>query len=256
MTETKGSTSNQSIQSRSYNAQLHAPLFYGSKEGSVIETEPTVAATALMHAIGYEYFELEKQFLLTGDAATTPAYERLRELPFFVSEMRPRAVDATERTFRTTSYATERVITSQDVSVGEFLTGAKNPVPRRFEGSNAGWHKMREYVGLAPGSTFEFTIWASSAVALPDELALRLGIKRTGEVRAIAADDEHESVSLNQYLLSDVYNVDGAQVATILEHARGFQRGNDVRTSRFIGVDKKWIDTDLAPALLKQYSEE
>lgn len=244
--------STRSVQSRSYDVNLHAPLFYGSKEGSVIETEPTVSATALMHAIGYEYFDLEKRFLLTGDAATTPAYERLRALPFFASEMRPRAVDATERTFRTTSYATERAITSQDVSVGEFLTGAKNPVPRRFEGSNAGWHKMREYVGLSPGSTFEFTIWAAQGVDLPDEMGLRLGIKRTGEVRATATDDDQESVALNQYLLAEVYSLDETQVSTILENARGFQRGNDVRTSRFVGVDKEWVDSGLAPTILPE----
>lgn len=241
------------VQSRSYDVRLHAPLFYGSKEGSVIETEPTVSATALMHAIGYEYFDLEKRFLLTGDAATTPAYERLLGLPFFVSEMRPRAVDATERTFRTTSYATERVIISQDVTVGKYLTGAKNPVPRRFEGSRAGWHKMREYVGLSPGSTFEFTIWAPPEVDLPDEIGLRLGIKRTGEVRATASEENHESVALNQYLLSDVYELDEIDASRILEHARGFRRGNDVRTSRFVGVEKQWVDSDLAPTLLQEH---
>jgi len=119
------------LTSHSYEARLHAPLFYGSKEGSVIETEPTVAATALMHAIGYEYYDLEKAFLLRGEEATTPAYERLQSLPFFVSEMTPVGdFEASERTFRTVSYATERTVVTSDNAVGEFLTGAKNPVPR------------------------------------------------------------------------------------------------------------------------------
>lgn len=237
------------LESHSYIAQLHTPLFYGSKEGSVIETEPTISATALMHAIGYEYYDLEKAFLLTGEAATTPAYERLQSLPFFVSEMVPEAVDATERTFRTTSYATERTITSQDPEVGKFLIGSKNPVPRRFEGSNAGWHKVREYVGLSPGSTFQFTVWSLEGSTPPDELGFRAGIKRTGEIRAQKVDEPHESVALNHYLLSDVYGLDEELLTRLVEHSREFRRGNDIRTSRFLGVDRSWVDRELAPPI-------
>lgn len=238
----------------SYSATLHGPLFYGSKEGSVIETDPTVAATALMHAIGYEYYDLEKAFLLRGEDATTPAYERLRSLPFFVSEMIPDVVDATERTFRTTSYATERTITSQDESVGEFLRGSKKPVPRRLEGSNAGWHKMREYVGLSPGSTFEFTIWAPPDATPPEQLGFRVGIKRTGEVRAERTTN-HSTVALNHYLLSEVYDLAEDDIASLLEHAVEFKRGNDVRTSRFLGVERDWVDTELAPRVLQATPE-
>lgn len=244
-------TETASLESHSYTARLHGPLFYGSKEGSVIETEPTVSATALMHAIGYEYYDLEKAFLLTGEAATTPAYERLRSLPFFVSEMTPNVVDAGERTFRTTSYATERTIVSQDVSVGEYLVGSKSPVPRRIEGSNAGWHKIREYVGLSPGSTFEFTLWCSPNDTPPRELGFRAGIKRTGEVRATRQDDGHDLVALNHYLLTNVYDLDEALLAELLENAQEFRRGNDVRTNRFIGADREWVDENLAPAVLQ-----
>lgn len=239
-----------SVVSHSYTATLHAPLFYGSKEGSVIETEPTVAATALMHALGYEYYDLEKAFLLRGKDATTPQYERLRSLPFFVSEMVPDEVDATERTFKTTSYATERTITSQDVTVGEFLIGSKNPIPRRIEGSNAGWHRMREYVGLSPGSTFQFTVWAPDEAKPPKELGFRAGIKRTGEVRARRMTEGHETVALNHYLLSEVYDLDSEVLTRLVEQSREFRRGNDVRTSRFLGVDKSWVDDELAPTIL------
>lgn len=239
------------LESHSYTARLHGPLFYGSKEGSVIETEPTISATALMHAIGYEYYDLEKAFLLTGDAATTPAYERLRSLPFFVSEMTPEVVDAGERTFRTTSYATERTIVSQNVSVGEYLIGSKSPVPRRIEGSNAGWHKIREYVGLSPGSTFQFTLWCPPDASPPRELGFRTGIKRTGEVRATKQDKGHELVVLNHYLLTKVYDLDEALIAELLENAREFRRGNDVRTNRFLGADREWVDENLAPVILR-----
>lgn len=255
MSDSKPDAEADEVVSHSYTATLHAPLFYGSKEGSVIETEPTVAATALMHALGYEHYGLEKAFLLRGEDATTPAYERLRSLPFFVSEMVPDAVDATERTFRTTSYATERTITSQDVTVGEFLVGSKNPVPRRIEGSNAGWHRMREYVGLAPGSTFQFTVWALEKDPPPQELGFRVGIKRTGEVRARKIDEPNDAVSLNHYLLTEVYNLDTEVVSALLERSRAFRRGNDIRTSRFLGVDKAWVDDELAPIILGSTAE-
>jgi len=239
------------IVSHSYTATLHAPLFFDSKEGGVIETEPTIAATALMHALGYDYYELEKVFLLHGEDATTPAYERLRSIPLFVSEMVPDAVDATERTFRTTSYSTERIITSQDVNVGKFLVGSKKPVPRRIEGSSAGWHRMREYVGLTPGSTFKFTVWAPESAAPPEELGFRAGIKRTGEVRAKKVSKPHETVALNYYLLTEVYDLNSELLTMLMEHSREFRRGNDVRTSRFLGVDRAWVDAELAPAIFE-----
>lgn len=246
----------ENIVSYSYRATLHSPLFYGSKEGSVIETEPTIAATALMHAIGYEYYDLEKAFLLRGDDATTPTYERLRSLPFFVSEMVPDTVDATERTLRTTSYATERTITSQDTSVGQLVVGSKNPIPRRLEGSNAGWHKVREYVGLSPGSTFEFTIWTSESDRPPEELAFRAGIKRTGELRASQVGEAHDTVALNHYLLSEVYDLGADEITTLLDRSTEFRRGNDPRTSRYLGVDRSWVDTELASRLVGATNSE
>lgn len=240
------------IQPHTFEATLHGPLFYGSKEGSVIETDPTVSATALMHAIGYEYFDLEKAFLLTGKNATTPQYERLGNLPFFVSEMVPKSVDATERTFRTTSYATERTIVTQDHDVGKYLTGSKRPVPRRFEGSNAGWHKMREFVGLSPGSTFRFTVWGHESTPIPEQLGFRLGIKRTGEVRAQRLTDTDELVALNQYLLSEVYGLETELITNLMEHSQEFTRGNDVRTSRFLGVERSFVDDVIAPEVLSK----
>ena len=256
MTSPRDGNGDEPVVSHSYSATLHAPLFYGSKEGSVIETEPTVAATALMHALGYEYYELEKAFVLVGSDATTPAYERLRSLPLFTSEMLPTAVDATERTFRTTSYATERTITSQDTTVGKFLVGSKKPVPRRIEGSSAGWHRMREYVGLSPGSTFEFTVWTPESASPPDELGFRVGIKRTGEVRATKVSEPPETVALNHYLLSEVYDLEDDLLTSLVERCREFTRGNDIRTSRFLGVDRAWVDEELVPAIFESVERE
>lgn len=250
MSNSTAANNDGNLESFSYTATLHSPLFYGSKEGSVIETDPTIAGTALMHALGYEYYDLEKAFLLVGDEATTPAYERLRSLPFFVSEMIPDTVDASERTFRTTSYATERTITSQDPSVGKYLMGAQNPVPRRLEGSNAGWHKMREYIGLAPGSTFEFTLWAPEKAKPPEELGFRVGIKRTGEVRAKRSENLSKTIALNHYLLKEVYEINPELITELIENSREFRRGNDIRTSRYLGVDREWADGNLLPKVL------
>ena len=238
------------VSAYSYDATLYSPLFYGSKEGSVIETDPTVSATALMHAIGYEYYALEKRFVLIGEETTTPVYERLRRLPIFTSEMVPEAVDATERTFRTASYDTERAITTQNTAVGEFLRGTKKPVPRKTDGSTAGWHRQRDYVGLAPGSTFEFTIWAPVEDAPPKELGFRAGIKRTGEFRAVRREEPVSTVTLNQYLLENVYEISKEDRAALLENAVRYRRGNDIRTNRFHGVDRSWVDDTLADRLV------
>jgi len=247
-TDSSGETadSGESVRAYTYDARLYTPLFYASKEGSVIETDPVIAATALMHAVGYEYYDLEKRFALIGEETTSPSYEHLRSLPFFVSELVPvNDVDVDERTFRTVSYSTERAIVSQDSSVGEFVRGTKKPVPRRLEGSNAGWHKVREFVGLSPGTDFEFTIWTTQSHEPPEELGFRAGIKRTGEFRAERRSDPADQVSVNQYLLDSVYGVDDDTVIEIMRRSENYQRGNDVRTNRFMGVDRSWFEEEI-----------
>ncbi|MFC7132351.1 hypothetical protein [Salinibaculum marinum] len=201
-----------------------------------------------MHALGYEYYDLKKRYALIGDEATTPDYGHLRNLPFFVSELAPiEDVDADERTFRTVSYSTERAIVSQDNTVGEMIRGSKKPVPRRLEGSNAGWHKVREFVGLSPGTNFEFTIWAHPDDAPPPQIGFRAGIKRTGEFRATRRDDPAETVTVNQYLLQSVYDVGEDTLVDLMRHADTYSRGNDVRTNRFVDVDRQWFETTVLP---------
>jgi hypothetical protein len=250
-------TNSGSVRAYTYEATLYGPLFYASEEGSVIRTDPTIAATALAHAIGYNYYDLTKRYLLLDEETVNPSYEHLRELPFVVSEMVPVSgqLEANERTFRTVSYATERTIVSSDTSVGEFLRGAKSPVPRGIEGSNAGWHKVREYVGISPDTTdseptFTFTMWTSSDVEPPETLGFRVGIKRTGEVRAVRTDEPAESVTLNQFLAQSVYELSESQISELLRHADSYERGTDVRTCRFRGVDRAWIEEQIIPEML------
>jgi len=240
-----------SARSYTYDATLYTPLFYASKEGSVIETDPIVAATALMHALGYEYYDLGKAFALAGDAATRADYSRLQELPFFASEMVPTEnVEVNERTFRTVAYTTERALVSQDSTVGEYVRGTKKPVPRRLEGSNAGWHKMREYVGIPPHTEFTFTVWAASADDPPESLGFRAGIKRTGEFRAQRRTEPADTVTLNQYLLQSVYDVDDDAIFELVHRADDYRRGNDIRTNRFVDVDAEWFSAELLPSLI------
>lgn len=246
-----------SAQPHTYEATLYGPLFYASEEGSVIRTDPTIAATALTHAIGYNYYNLNKRYLLVDRETVEPSYEHLLELPFVVSEMTPVSgqLAADERTFRTVSYATERTVVSSDSSVGEFLTGAKSPVPRGFEGSNAGWHKIREYIGISPdtnedGPTFCFTMWTPQGAEPPETLGFRVGIKRTGEIRAKRTETPAESVSLNQFLLQSVYNLSEEQITDLLRCSNSYERGADIRTCRFKGVDRQWAEETIVPQML------
>lgn len=239
------------INAYTYDATLHAPLFYASKEGSVLETDPVIAATALMHAIGYDYYNLEKRYALIGDDATSPSYERLQSLPFVVSEMVPtEEIQAEERTFRTVSYATERTIVSQDGSVGEYIRGTKKPVPRRIEGSNSGWHKVREFIGLPPGSNFEFTVWTTAENAPPEQLGFRSGIKRTGEFKAERRQEPAETVTLNQYLIQSVFDLDDDLIYGLMRRSEEYQRGNDVRTNRFVDVDREWVEQNVVERII------
>lgn len=240
------------VSAKTYRATLHDPLFYGSKEGSVIDTEPYISATALMHAIGYTYAGLRKDHVLLGDDTTQPTYERLRRLPFFTSDARPVQVDASERTFRTVSYGTERTVTlpTQPKGAGMVLHGKDTPFPRQNDGSNAGWHRMRDYVGLGPGSEFEFVIWSVDEGTIPDEFRIKAGIKLTGHLTAVQSEPA-ESVALNQYLLDDVYGIDSDQASALMSHTETYQRGNDRRTNRFLGVDAEWATEELVPELLR-----
>jgi CRISPR-associated protein Csc1 len=240
------------INAYTYTATLYAPLFYASKEGSVIETDPVISATALMHALGYEYYELGRAFALAGDAATTPDYSHLTELPFFTSELAPIG-DCTvdERTFRTVSYLTERAVVSQDENACKFLTGGRSgsPMPRSFEGKRAGWHKVRKFLGIGAGQKFTFTLWAPPGHEPPERLGFRAGINRTGEFRATRDSEPVETVTVNQYLLQSVYDIDEQHVYDIIDHAADYERGTDVRTNRFIDVDADWFRSEIVPVL-------
>lgn len=230
---------------QTFEAQLYAPLFYSSTEGRSIRTQPTLSATALMHALGYRYFDLEKRYVERGDKATVADYTHLADQPFFVSDMRPVAVDADERTFRTTDYRSERHFTTNDEDLANRITGDKS-VPAVLERSGAAYQTIRNYIGLAPGSTFEFTVWSDDG--LPRRPFFRMGIKQTGEFRAV--ERELDGLVLNKYLLDEVYKLSDETLTALMEHSATFERGNDPRLQHFVGVDPGFAREEIVPEVV------
>ncbi len=227
---------------QTFEATLYAPLFYSSSEGRAIRTQPTLSSTALMHALGYRYFELEKRYAEFGDEATTADYSHLREQPFFVTDMRPIAVETDERTFRSTDYRSERHFTTNDTDIANQVSGSKS-VPEILEKSGAAYQTIRNYIGITPGSTFEFTVW--SETELPEHPFFRMGIKQTGEFRAEPA--ELDTLVLNKYLLSEVYELSDELLTDLVEHSQGFKRGNDPRLQHFVSVDPEFVRERVLP---------
>jgi CRISPR-associated protein Csc1 len=230
---------------QTFEATLYAPLFYSSTEGRAIRAQPTLSATALMHALGYRYFSMEKRYAETGDEATTPDYSHLRDAPFFVTDMRPIGVQTDERTFRSTDYRSERHFTTNDPDIADDIEGTKS-IPSILENSGAAYQTMRNYVGISPGSTFEFTIWSDEE--LPRHPFFRMGIKQTGEFRATPTD--LDSIVLNKYLLSKVYELPDDLLTSLLEHSASFQRGNDPRLQHFVRTDPAFVREDVLPEVL------
>ena len=227
---------------RTYEARLYAPLFYSSSEGRSIRTQPTLSATALMHALGYRYFGLEKRYAQLGDEATTPNYEYLTDLPFFVTDMHPLAVETDERTFRSTDYRSERHFTTNDPDIAKRVNG-KKAVPNILETSGAAWQTIRNYLGIAPGSSFEFTVWSDEP--LPERPFFRMGIKQTGEFRA--SERSLDTIVLNKYLLSEVYDLPEDMLTELMERSTSFRRGNDPRLQHFVGVEPEFVRNRVVP---------
>ena len=230
---------------RTFEATLYAPLFYSSSEGRAIRTQPTLSATALMHALGYRYFGMEKRYAEFGAEATTPDYSHLRDAPFFVTDMRPIAVQTDERTFRSTDFRSERHFTTNEREIATQVAGTKS-VPEILENSGAAYQTMRNYVGISPGSTFEFTVWSEDE--LPRNPFFRMGVKQTGEFRAVQS--ELETLVLNKYLLSEVYDLDDGLLAALLEHSRSFKRGNDPRLQHFVGAEPDFVRDRVLPEVI------
>lgn len=233
-----------------YRAKLYSPLFYSSREGWVIETQPILSATALTHALGYTIpeIQLEKRFVERGSEATTPTYDHLRDLQLFCTDMTPVNVSVDERTFRTVSYVTEnRVVTSDDDVAKQISVNSTHGSPKINGNSKAGWTKVQQYVGISPGSEYEFTVWTPDSVTLSDTIRFQMGISRSGAFVARKKSSVAEKVVLNAFLLSEVYDLGELTPADVLEYADEYRRGNDSRLHHYVGVDRDWVEKKLIP---------
>lgn len=230
---------------QTYEARLYAPLFYSSSEGRSVKAQPILSATALMYALGYRYFNLEKHYVLRGDNATAPDYNPITEVPLFVTDMRPIVARADERTFRTSDYRSDRHFTTNDPDIAKKVNG-KKAVPNILETSGAAWQTIRNYMGIAPGATFEFTVWSKEP--LPARPSFRMGIKQTGEFRADETD--LDQLVLNKYLLQEVFDIGEELLTETMEHSTSFRRGNDPRLQHFIDVDPDFVRRELIDRVL------
>jgi len=232
---------------QTFKTTLYAPLFYSSSEGRSVKTQPTLSATALIHALGYRYFGMEKRYAELGDRATTPDYSHLVDAPLFVTDMRPVTVKTNERTFRSTDYRSERHFTTNDPDVAEKIAGkGAKSIPSILEASGAAYQTIRHYIGIEPGSTFEFTVWSEEPI--PERPFFRMGIKQTGEFRA--RETESEDMVLNKYLLSEVYDLSDELLAELMSKSVSFHRGNDPRLQHFVGADATFVREQIIPEVL------
>ncbi len=210
---------------QTYKAKLHSPLFYSSSEGTEIRTSKILSSTALTHALGYNYRNLEKRYALTGKETTEPDYSHLKDLDIFVSDMRPIEATISEKTFRTTDYRSERNIT--------LMEGSNYKIPKYLSNTRAAWHTIRNYVGIEPGAEYEFTVWSKET--LPDTLRFRMGIKKSGEFTAEKIEGT-ETVFLNLFMLKNVYGLDEKKLSELKDPEIDFERGNDPRLQHLKNV--------------------
>lgn len=233
------------MKQKTFKAKLYTPLFYSSSEGRTIKTREILSSTALIHALGYRYFDLKKEYVLTSKQATTPDYSYLNDLSLFVSDMKPIEVYSNERTFRSTDYRSDRHLTTNETNIAKNINDKKS-VPQILETSGTAWQTVRNYMGIGPGSEYKFTIWTEKE--LPKKLFFRMGIKQTGEFRAERSDASE--VVLNKYLLDEVYDIDEDTLNRLGKKSRKFVRGNDPRLQHFVDVPIS-LANDIAEMVLR-----
>lgn len=217
-------------------------MFFASREGHMTETSKYIASTALSHAIGYRYAKLEKPYIMIGSEAENPSYQHLSNLPFIVSDAEPIDVSISENTFRSTTYTAERNITSTDEDVARYMGNTKG-VPQRAGKSMSGWHRVREYVGAEPDSTYQFTLFGD-VDSLPDKLRFRIGIGRSGEMISEQTEDA-DKVTLSEFLLKNVYNLDKNDLMEVMQNCDAYEKDTDPRLHRFVNVDTQYVEEEI-----------
>jgi CRISPR-associated protein Csc1 len=72
-----------------------------------------------------------------------------------------------------------------------------------------------------------------------------MGIKQTGEFRA--SERSLDTIVLNKYLLSEVYDLPEDTLTELMERSASFRRGNDPRLQHFVGVEPEFVRNRVVP---------
>ncbi len=246
------------METTTYRATLHSPLFYSSTEGVLISADRILSSTALTYSLAYNLGLLDKSYFLYGDEAINHNYSELAGTSIFVSDGKPLEVSFKEETFKSTEYLSERSLTvtvpsGASGNKGDLGKFTKTDPSRMGSASPAPIHKMRRYIGLAPGSRFELTVWSKHP--MPDDILLTLGIRRSGELR-LRKTKLADKVHLNMYMLKEVYGIgemptENKKVSLFdIYNASGkIVRGSHPTKQHFLDVDIKFVNDNLIPLI-------
>lgn len=246
------------LEVKTYLATLHSPLYYSSSEGVLISTDKILSSTALTYALAYNQGILKKHYFLHKEESINHNYRELAEIDLYVSDGKPLNVKYTEETFRSTEYLSERNLTVTITSGVKGDMGRFNKTDPKLMGSDSPvlLSKVRRYIGLAPESTFEITIWSKKP--LPDDMFLTLGIRRSGELR-LRETKLAKEVYLNMYMLKEVYDfseepteVDKTSLFDIFKASQKFIRGSDYRKQHLLDVDLKFVNEKIIPHIIQE----
>ena len=247
------------VEISTYQATLHSPLFYSSTEGVLISADRIISSTALTYSLAYKLGLLNKRYFLCGEEAVNHNYGELAKIGIFVSDAKPLDVSFKEETFKSTEYLSERSLTVTVPSgaggnKGDMGRFTKTDPPRMGSASPASISKVRRYVGLAPGSKFEFTVWSNHP--LPDDILLTLGIRRSGELR-LRKTKLADKVHLNMFMLRDVYGIGEIPAESkkislfdIFNASGKIVRGSHPTKQHFLDVDMQFVNSNLVPLIL------
>lgn len=245
------------VEATTYHATLHSPLFYSSSEGVLISADRILGSTALTYSLAYNLGLLKKHYFLFGEEAVNHQYQELADIDLFVTDGKPIAANYKEETFKSTEYLSERslTVTVPAGAKGDMGRFKKTDPERMSSNSPASINKVRRYIGLAPGSTFEFTVWSKEP--LSDDLFLTVGIRRSGELR-LRKTQLADKVHLNLYMLKEVYGIreqptDDKPITLfdIYNVSGKFVRGSDYRKQHFVNVDFKFVNDEIIPSIFQ-----
>ena len=226
---------------QSYKIEVLSPFFYSSYEGNVISTDGTISSTALTYALA-DYCRLrDKKYFLFGKEAITPNYKELADIPIFVTEALPKELKHTPVEFRSAMFWAEENIQ---------INTQKNPYPKILEKANKFpfLKQVRRFVGVNVGSIFQTVIVSNEE--LGEEIFVNLGIRRSGELRLCKMSIFPKYVTLNYFLLEQVYEVPKKRI--LLEGIK-IIRGGDYRLIFIHNIPFVHFKKEILPLVTKKW---